>query len=95
MSSTLLAYKAWEVDQGSMVDVESNDLDGVSSHVASAYQKALDMYNARAHLEEKISRQDIPDLQKFQEFMVHSIFNYWSDGPSSPLTFCILFPFLS
>lgn len=54
-----------------MLDNQSSDLDGVSSHVASAYQKALDMYNARAHHEEKISRQDIPDLERLQEFMVH------------------------
>uniref|UniRef100_A0A2N9H1C3 Reverse transcriptase zinc-binding domain-containing protein n=1 Tax=Fagus sylvatica TaxID=28930 RepID=A0A2N9H1C3_FAGSY len=37
------------------------NLDGISSRVASAYQRALEGYNARAHLEEQISRQDISD----------------------------------
>lgn len=77
MRSTLLVYKAWEVERGSILNIESDSLDGVSSHVASAYQKALDMYNARVHLEEKISRQDIPDLERLQEFMVHGICIYY------------------
>ena len=70
MKSTLLAYKAWEGEQGIMPDIPSGDLDGVSSHVASAYQKASDMYNARVYLEEKISAQDKSELERFQEFMV-------------------------
>ncbi|KAM6563314.1 hypothetical protein CsatB_023312 [Cannabis sativa] len=69
MRSTLLAYKTWEVEQGSMADVQSGDLDGVPSHVASAYQKALDMYNARVNLEEKISTLDKADTERFQEYM--------------------------
>ncbi|KAH9750221.1 hypothetical protein KPL71_013791 [Citrus sinensis] len=69
-SATLLTYKSWEVEQGAVLDVESSNLDGDSSNVALAYQKALEMCNARAHLEEQISRQDLSDSEKFQQFMV-------------------------
>ncbi|KAK9217106.1 hypothetical protein WN943_005731 [Citrus x changshan-huyou] len=62
-------YKSWEVEQGADLDVESSNLDGISSNVASAYQKALEMCNARAHLEEQISRQDLSDSEKFQQYM--------------------------
>ncbi|KAA3479506.1 squamous cell carcinoma antigen recognized by T-cells 3-like isoform X2 [Gossypium australe] len=57
MKSTLLAYKAWEVEQGNSLDAESDNVDGISSRVASSYRKAEEMYNARAHLEEHITRQ--------------------------------------
>lgn len=70
LRSTLLAYKTWEVEKGNMIDAKSSDLDGISAHVASAYQKALDMYNSRAHFEEQISRQDILDQERLQQFMV-------------------------
>lgn len=75
MRSTLKAYKAWEMEQGNVLDVESGDLDGISSHVASAYQRALEGYNARVHLEEQISRQDISEAERLQQFMVYSIQN--------------------
>ncbi|KAH9750145.1 EMBRYO DEFECTIVE 140 [Citrus sinensis] len=55
--------------QGAVLDAESSNLDGISSNVASAYQKALEMCNARAHLEEQISRQDLSDSEKFQQYM--------------------------
>jgi len=70
MRSTLLDYKAWEVEQGNILNAGSSDLDGISSHVASAYKKALDLYNARVHLEEQICRQDMSDSEKLQNFMV-------------------------
>ncbi|KAI5344813.1 hypothetical protein L3X38_012690 [Prunus dulcis] len=35
MRSTLLDYKAWEVERGNILDAGSSDLDGISSHVAS------------------------------------------------------------
>ncbi|XP_034209646.1 squamous cell carcinoma antigen recognized by T-cells 3 isoform X2 [Prunus dulcis] len=73
MRSTLLDYKAWEVEQGNILNAGSSDLDGISSHVASAYKKALEMYNARVHLEEQICRQDMSDSEKLQHFMVGSI----------------------
>ena len=73
LKSTLQAYKAWEVEQGKVLDVESSELDGISSHVATAYQRALEGYNARVHLEEQISRQDISDSEKLQQFLVCSI----------------------
>lgn len=73
MRSTLQAYKAWEMEQGNVLDVESSDLDAISSHVASAYKRALEAYNARVHLEEQISRQDISDAERLQQFMVYSL----------------------
>ncbi|XP_021298484.1 squamous cell carcinoma antigen recognized by T-cells 3 [Herrania umbratica] len=69
LRSTLFAYKAWEVEQGNALDSESDTVDGISSHVASAYQKAEEMYNARAHHEEQITRQDISESERFQHFM--------------------------
>jgi hypothetical protein len=75
MRSTLKAYKAWEMEQGNVLDVESGDLDGISSQVASAYQRALEGYNARVNLEEQISRQDISEAERLQQFMVYSIQN--------------------
>lgn len=71
MGSTLLAYKAWEVEQGNALDAESSDMDGIPSHVASAYQKAMEMYNARVQYEEQISKQDISETEKLQNFMVN------------------------
>ncbi|ONI22288.1 LOW QUALITY PROTEIN: hypothetical protein PRUPE_2G119000 [Prunus persica] len=59
MRSTLLDYKAWEVERGNILDAGSSDLDGISSHVASVYQKALELYNASFHLEKQICRQGI------------------------------------
>ncbi|XP_022723455.1 squamous cell carcinoma antigen recognized by T-cells 3 isoform X6 [Durio zibethinus] len=70
LKSTLLAYKAWEVEQGNALCAESDDVDGIEPHVASAYQKAEKMYNARAHLEEQITREDISESERFQNYMV-------------------------
>ncbi|XP_021888204.1 squamous cell carcinoma antigen recognized by T-cells 3 isoform X2 [Carica papaya] len=74
LRSLLLGYKAWEVEQGSKLDSESSNVDGIPSHIASAYQKALDMFHARIHLEEQISKKDISDTEKFQQFMDYLIF---------------------
>lgn len=74
LRSILLAYKSWEVELGTALDIESGDLDGIPSTVASAYQKALEMYNARADFEEQIARQDISDSEKFQQFTVYGIY---------------------
>ncbi|KAM3762796.1 hypothetical protein ACB098_01G372800 [Castanea mollissima] len=82
MKSTLQAYKAWEVDQGKVLDIESSDLDGISSHVATAYQKALEGYNARVHLEEQISRQDISDSERLQQFVIYLKFEESSGDPA-------------
>ena len=73
LKSTLQAYKAWEVEQGKVLDVESNEPDEISSRVASAYQRALEGYNAHAHHEEQILRQDISYSEKLQQFVVCSI----------------------
>ncbi|XVF75100.1 hypothetical protein PTKIN_Ptkin13bG0160900 [Pterospermum kingtungense] len=82
LKSTLLAYKAWEVEQGNALDAESDNMDGIVSHVASAYQKAEEMYNARAHLEEQISRQDISESEKFQHYMSYLQFEKSSGDPA-------------
>ncbi|CAM8878581.1 unnamed protein product [Rhodiola kirilowii] len=74
--STFKTYKAWEVTS---IDASSSSLDGM---VASAYQKALQMYNARAPFEEKdISENDISDPERLQNFM-----NYLKFELSSELT---------
>ncbi|CAB4269413.1 unnamed protein product [Prunus armeniaca] len=73
MRSTLLDYKAWEVEQGNILDAGSSGLDWISSHVASVYQKALELYNASFHLEKQICQQDMSDSEGLQNFI-----NYFS-----------------
>ncbi|CAJ1963814.1 unnamed protein product [Sphenostylis stenocarpa] len=69
MSSTLTAYKTWEMEQRNLQDVESIDLVDIDPNVASSYQKALEMYNARFHLEEQILRPNISDSERLQHYM--------------------------
>lgn len=56
--------------QGCVLDTESNYSDGVPSQVASAYRRALDMYNARVQLEEQISKQDLTDTERLHQYIV-------------------------
>lgn len=70
LSSTLITYKAWELEQGTDLDIGSDDLSKVSPQVAVANKKAQQMYSERAHLEENISKKDLSDTEKFQHFMV-------------------------
>lgn len=71
LCSTLLTYKAWEAEHGANLDVDSSNLDGLSPQVASSYQKALDMMNARTHLENQISHKVAPESERLQHFRVH------------------------
>lgn len=70
MSSTLAAYKAWEAEQRNIEDVETIDLVDIYPHVASSYQKALEMYNVRFHHEEQILSLNVSDSEKLQHYMV-------------------------
>ncbi|CAK8530107.1 unnamed protein product [Lathyrus sativus] len=81
MNSTLIAYKSWEVELGNFHDV-STDLIDSYPHVASAYKKALEMYNARVHLEERISSQDISDSERLQQYMNYLKFEQSSGTPA-------------
>ncbi|XP_047154535.1 squamous cell carcinoma antigen recognized by T-cells 3 isoform X2 [Vigna umbellata] len=76
MSSTLTAYKAWEAEQRNLQDVETIDLVDIYPHVASSYQKALEMYNARFHLEEQILSLNVSDSEKLQHYMIFVLQNY-------------------
>ncbi|KAL2342286.1 hypothetical protein Fmac_010226 [Flemingia macrophylla] len=71
MNSTLTAYKTWELEQGNLQDVESIDLVDIYPHVVSSYQKALEMYNARLHLEEQILSTNISDSERLQHYMTY------------------------
>ncbi|XP_035540800.1 squamous cell carcinoma antigen recognized by T-cells 3-like isoform X1 [Juglans regia] len=82
MRSTLQAYRAWEMEQRNDLAVESSDLDGVASHIVSAYQRALEGYNARVHLEEQILRQDMPESEKLQQYMIYLKFERSSGDPA-------------
>ncbi|KAF5449935.1 hypothetical protein F2P56_030331 [Juglans regia] len=82
MRSTLQAYSAWEMEQRNDLAVESSDLDGVPSHIASAYQRALEGYNARVHLEEQILRQDMSESEKLQQYMIYLEFERSSGDPA-------------
>ncbi|XP_073155276.1 uncharacterized protein [Henckelia pumila] len=79
--STLHTYKAWEVSQGSSIDITGGELDGLSSNVASAYQKALEMLNVRAHLEEQVSQKDV-NSEKLQEYKVYLKFEHAFGDPA-------------
>ncbi|XP_050882996.1 uncharacterized protein LOC127086291 isoform X2 [Lathyrus oleraceus] len=81
MNSTLIAYKSWEVELGNFHDVSIDPIDSYP-HVASAYQKALEMYNARIHLEEQISSQDISDSERLQQYMNYLKFEQSSGTPA-------------
>lgn len=82
MSSTLLTYKAWETEQGSVVDNDPSSLDGLPSHIASAYQKALEMLKLRTNFEEQIARKDASDSERLQEFMNYLNFEQSSGDPA-------------
>ncbi|GAB4848566.1 hypothetical protein Ancab_003272 [Ancistrocladus abbreviatus] len=82
MSSNLLAYKAWEVEQGNALDVNSTDTTEISSNVASAYQKALEMYNARLNMEEQLCRPDLPESERLSLFMRYLKFEESSGDPA-------------
>lgn len=82
LRSTLLTYKAWEAEQGSTLGVDPNSLEGLPSNVASAYQKALDLLNARTHFEEQIARKDIPDDERLQKFMTYLNFEQSMGDPA-------------
>lgn len=82
MNSSLLAYKVWEVELGSNLDVNSGDLEGISTHVASAYKKALEMYNARVDLEEQISKSGVPDRERLPLFKRYLKFEESTGDPA-------------
>ncbi|KAI6701774.1 hypothetical protein NL676_016098 [Syzygium grande] len=80
--STLRVYKAWESEQGTSQDVESYDVSKSFPHVASAYEKALDMYNARVNFEQQISRQDLSDTERLQQYMIYLKFEHSVGDPA-------------
>ncbi|KAF3602082.1 hypothetical protein F2Q69_00033914, partial [Brassica cretica] len=82
LSSTLITYKAWELEQGTDLDIGSDDLSKVSPQVAVANKKAQQMYSERAHLEENISKKDLSDTEKFQHFMSYIKFEQTSGDPT-------------
>ncbi|KAJ8529715.1 hypothetical protein K7X08_036550 [Anisodus acutangulus] len=82
LSSTLLTHKAWEAEQGANIDVDSSNLDGLSPHVASSYQKALDMMNARTHHENQISHKVAPESERLQHFMAYLKFEQSLGDPA-------------
>ncbi|PSS19003.1 Squamous cell carcinoma antigen recognized by T-cells 3 like [Actinidia chinensis var. chinensis] len=82
LRSTLVAYKSWETEQGIVPDANSSNLDGISSHIASAYQKALEMLDARVLFEERISRQGVSDMERLQEYMAYLKFEESCGDPA-------------
>ncbi|CAN6922054.1 unnamed protein product [Brassica oleracea] len=82
LNSTLITYKAWELEQGTDLDIGSDDLSKVSPQVAVANKKAQQMYSERAHLEENISKKDLSDTEKFQHFMSYIKFEQTSGDPT-------------
>lgn len=69
LKSTLANYKLWEAEQGNISDLNL-ELDGVPANVVSAYQKALEIYNARRTYENELSKSDASDADRLPSFMV-------------------------
>ncbi|XP_021863531.1 uncharacterized protein [Spinacia oleracea] len=82
MKSSLLVYKAWEVEHGNDLDANSSDLEGISSHAASAYKKALEMCDARVTLEEQVSKSDVPDTERLPLFKRYLKFEESAGDPA-------------
>ncbi|KAL9246096.1 hypothetical protein vseg_019674 [Gypsophila vaccaria] len=82
MKSNLLAYKTWEGEQGNDLDVNSDDLSGISPHVASAYKKAMELYTARIDLEEQILKPDVPDSERLSLFKRYMKFEESAGDPA-------------
>ncbi|VVA91922.1 unnamed protein product [Arabis nemorensis] len=70
LSSTIIAYKAWELEHGIDLDRGPGGFSKVSPQVADANKKALQMYSERAYLEGQISKKDFCDPEKFQQLML-------------------------
>ncbi|KAL0927795.1 hypothetical protein M5K25_002005 [Dendrobium thyrsiflorum] len=68
LRSTLTDYKLWEAEQGNPNDVNS-EFDGVPSNIVSAYQKSLEMGNARASYEAQLSNHDATEVDRLQHFV--------------------------
>lgn len=68
--STLLAYKLWEAERGSAIDVNSDDCEGLPSHVISSYQKAMQMFNDRVQYEDQLSQCNSSETERLKHFMV-------------------------
>ncbi|GAB2283950.1 hypothetical protein Dimus_018431 [Dionaea muscipula] len=81
MTTNLHAYKAWEVEQRNTVNVNSTETDDISSHVAAAYKKALEMYNSRIVMEEQILSPNIPDSERLPMFMRYLKFEESAGDP--------------
>uniref|UniRef100_A0A166I0D0 RRM domain-containing protein n=1 Tax=Daucus carota subsp. sativus TaxID=79200 RepID=A0A166I0D0_DAUCS len=79
---TLLAYKSWEAEQGTSIDLNNSSLDGIAANTSSAYQKALEMLNTRVHLEDLVSKQESTDLERLQEYMAYLKFEQTSGDPA-------------
>lgn len=82
LDATLIAYKSWEAEQGTSIDLSNSSLDGIAGHTSSAYRKALEMLNARVHFEDLVSNQESTDLERLQEYMAYLKFEQTSGDPA-------------
>ncbi|KAI3977266.1 hypothetical protein MKX01_009235 [Papaver californicum] len=80
--STLLAYTNWESLQQQQKTSNCADLEVIPSVVASAYKKAMEIYNARVYHEEQISKQDVSETEKLKNYMTYLKFEQSSGDPS-------------
>ncbi|GAB2236082.1 hypothetical protein Droror1_Dr00027817 [Drosera rotundifolia] len=81
MTSNLLAYKGWELEQGNSVNVNSREIDDITSHADVAYKKAVDMYQSRAVMENEILNLQISDPGKRPGFKRYLKFEESSGDP--------------
>ncbi|KAG9130341.1 hypothetical protein Leryth_004260 [Lithospermum erythrorhizon] len=81
VKSTLIAYEAWETEQ-STIGINSGDTGCLPSHVATAHKKALDVLSDRMHLEEQISKKDLAESEKLQQYMIYLKLEQSSKDPA-------------
>lgn len=65
MESLMDSYMLWEAEQGNAAE----KLDDLSSNCASAYQKALEMFNVRVPYEDLLAKVNASDSDKLQSIM--------------------------
>ncbi|CAA6660241.1 unnamed protein product [Spirodela intermedia] len=82
LNSTFLTYKQWEIGLGNACENSSDELDVIPKSVASAYQRALDMYNARVSYEDQLSASNSADSDRIQHFTSYIKFEDSSGHPA-------------
>ncbi|KAK9095754.1 hypothetical protein Sjap_021251 [Stephania japonica] len=80
LSVSLCRKMSWELEHVNVPE-RSSEFEA-PSHVTSAYNKAMEMYNTRANYEEQISREGASETEKLHHFMAYLHFETSSGDPA-------------